>query len=88
MCGDCYDNVDQNERDYSFLRLESCECSNDLDIQYETLDFSVMSNMNDNCIDDPGLNYSHRTYSVEPIALVAQVSYDNGDDFTNWILDN
>ena len=42
MCGGCYENVDQNERDYSFLRLDSCECSDDSDIQYETLDFSVM----------------------------------------------
>jgi hypothetical protein len=26
--------------------------------------------------------------SVEPIALVAHVSYDNGGDSTNWILDS
>ena len=51
MCDDCYDSVDQNERDYSFLRLGSCDCSADSDIEYETLDFGAMSNMNDISID-------------------------------------
>jgi len=88
MCDDCYDNVDQNQHDYSFLRLESCKCSDDSDIQYETLDFNVMSNVNNNFIDDSGMHYSQHTGSVEPTALVAQVSYDNGDDSTNWILDS
>ena len=39
-------------------------------------------------IDDFSIDCSHCTNSVEPIALVAQVSYDNGDDSTNWILDS
>jgi len=64
------------------------ECSDDSDIQYETLDFSVMSNMNDNFIDDLGKDYSHCTDSIEPTTLVAQLSHDNGDDSTNWILDS
>ena len=83
MCGGCYENVDQNERDYSFLRLDSCECFDDSDIQYETLDFSVMSD-----IDGFGIDCSHCTDSVEPIALVAHVSYATGNDSTNWILDS
>jgi hypothetical protein len=83
MCGGCHENVDQNERDYSFLRLDSCECSDDSDIQYETLDFIGMSD-----IDDFGIDCSHCTNSVEPIALVAQEFFDNGDDYTNWILDS
>ena len=66
MCGGCYENVYQIERDYSFLRLDSCGCSDDSDIQYETLDFSVMSD-----IGDLGIDCSHCTDSVEPIALVA-----------------
>jgi len=44
--------------------------------------------MVENVIDDFGMDYSQCTYSVELIALVAQVSYDNGDDSTNWILDS
>ena len=84
MCDDCYDNVDQNERDYSFLRLESYVCSDDSDIEYETLDL----NMNDIFIDDPGMIFSQSKDSVEPTALVAQMSYDNGDDYTIWILDS
>ena len=46
-----------NVTTYAFLRLESCDCSDDLDIEYETLDFRVMSNMNDLFIDGPGTNY-------------------------------
>ena len=46
-----------------------------------------MSNMNDNLIDDFGMDYSHYIDSVEPIALVARVSYDNGDYSPNKILD-
>jgi hypothetical protein len=80
---ECYDNVDQNELDYSFLRLDSCGCFNDSDIQYETFDFSVMSD-----IGDLGIDCSQCTDLVEPIALVAHVSYDIGDDSTNWILDS
>ena len=80
---ECYDNVDQNEPDYSFIRLDSCGCSDYYDIQYETFDFSVMS-----YIGDLGIECSHCANFVEPIALVAQVSYDVGDDFTNWILDS
>jgi hypothetical protein len=73
MSGGCYENVDQNERDYSFLRrLDSCECYDDSDIQYETLDFIVMSD-----IDDFGIDCSQCTKSVEPTALVAHVSYNN-----------
>jgi hypothetical protein len=83
MCDDCYDSVDQNERDYSFLRLESCDFPYDLDIEYETLDFSVMSNMNDVFIDVSGMDYLQSADSVEPTTLVAQVSNDNGDDSTN-----
>jgi hypothetical protein len=39
-------------------------------------------------IGEVGIDCSHCTDSVEPIALVAQVSYDNVDDSTNWILDS
>ena len=45
-----------------------------------------MSNVNDNFIDDFGMDCSHCTDSVEPIDLVAQVFYANGDDSTNRIL--
>ena len=79
----CFENVDQNERDYSFLRVDSCECSDDSDIQYETLDFSTIID-----VDDRGIDCFHYADSVESIALAAQVSYDNGDDTTNWILDS
>jgi hypothetical protein len=75
---ECYDNVDQNEPDYSFLWLDSCECSDDSDIQYETFDFNVMSD-----IGDFGIDCSNFTDLAEPIALVAQVSYDIGDDSAN-----
>jgi len=33
MCDDCYDSVDQNERGYPFLRLESCDFIDDSDIE-------------------------------------------------------
>jgi hypothetical protein len=32
MCGGCYENADQNEREYSFLQLDSCGCFDDSDI--------------------------------------------------------
>ena len=83
MCDDCCDSVDQNERDYSFLRLKPCDFPDDSDIEYETLDFMVMSNMNDVFIDVSGMDYLQSEDSVEPTALIAQVSYDNGDDSTN-----
>ena len=44
--------------------------------------------MNENFIDDFGMDISHCTNSVEPIDFVAQVSYDNGADSTNLILDS
>ena len=43
---------------------------------------------NPTCVDDDSVVCSHNTESVVPTALVAQVSYDNGDDSTNWILDS
>ena len=39
-------------------------------------------------IGDFSIDCSHCIDSVEPIALVTHVSYDNGDDSTNWILDS
>jgi hypothetical protein len=75
---ECYENVDRNEPDYSFLRLDSCGCYDNSDIQYETFYFGVMSDMG-----DLGFDCSHCLDSVEPIALVAQVSYDNGINSAN-----
>jgi hypothetical protein len=87
MCYDCYESVDQNERDYSFLRLDSCDLpNNNSDIEYETLNFSVMSNMDDDFIDVPSKYYLQSADSAEPSAIVAQVSYDNGDESTYWII--
>ena len=34
MCDDCYDSVDGNDRDYSFLRFESCNFPDDKDPEY------------------------------------------------------
>ena len=39
---ECYDNADQHETDYSFLRIDSCACFDDSHIQYETFHFNVM----------------------------------------------
>jgi hypothetical protein len=47
-----------------------------------------MSNVNDDKIDVYGMDHLQRKNSVEPTALVAQVSYDNGDGYTNWIIDS
>jgi hypothetical protein len=88
MCDDYYDSVDQNDRDYSFLQPAPCDSNYDSDIEYETLDFSIISNMNDDDIDVSGMDQLQGEHSVEPIALVAQVSYDNGDYSTNWIIDS
>jgi len=41
MCDDCYDNVDQNNRDYSFLRVAPCDSNNDSDIEYEITDLRI-----------------------------------------------
>jgi len=74
MCDDCYDNVfDQNDRDYSLLRFDSRESPYATDIEYETLDFSVMSNMNDVFIDVSDMDYVQSADSVEPTALVVKV---------------
>jgi len=67
----CFDNVDQNYRDYSFLRFASCDSHDDTYIEYETLDFSIMSNMNDVSIDVFGMDHLQSENLVEPIALVA-----------------
>ena len=53
------------------------ECSDDSYIQDKTLYFSVMSD-----IGDLGIDCSHCLDLVEPIALLAHVSYYNGDDST------
>jgi hypothetical protein len=58
-------------------------CTDDSDIQDETFESSVISD-----IGDFGIDYSKCSDLVEPIALVAQVSYDNGDDSTNCIMDS
>jgi hypothetical protein len=42
--------------------------------------------MNDIFIDVSGMDYLQSADSIEPTALVAQVTYDNGDDSTNWII--
>ena len=47
-----------------------------------------MSNVNDDNIDVSGTDHLQRENSVEPTALVAQVSYNNRDDSTNWIIDS
>jgi hypothetical protein len=88
MCDDCYECADQNDCDYSFLRFETCDSLDDTDIEYGTFDFSVMQNMKDVFIDVSGRNYFQSADSDEPTALVAQVSYDNGDDYSNWIIDS
>ena len=88
MCDDCYDSVDVNYRDYSFPRFAPCDSNDDSYIEYETLDFSIMSNLNDDNIDVSGMDHLQRENSVEPTALVAKMSYDNGDDSTNWIIDS
>ncbi len=58
---ECYDNVDQNECDYSFLQPASCVFSNDSVSQYETVDASITSNMNATFVDDGGMDHYHRT---------------------------
>ena len=88
MCEDCYATVDQNDRDYSFLRFRSRDSHDDTYTECETLDFSIMTNVNDVSIDVSGVNHLLSENSIEPTALVAQVSYDNGDDSTNWIIDS
>ena len=88
ICDDCYDSVDQNDRDYSFLRFAPCDSYNDSDIEYENLDFSIMSNMNDDNIDVSSMDHRQGENSVKPTALVAHVSYDNENDSTNWIIDS
>ena len=44
--------------------------------------------MNDAFINGLGMDYLQSAYSVEATALAAHVSYDNGDDSTNWIIDS
>ena len=75
MCDDCYDSVDGNVRDHSFLRFESCDFPDDKDPKYETLDFSVMSNMDNVLIDISTMDYPQSADSVEPTALVTHVIY-------------
>jgi hypothetical protein len=75
---ECYDNVDQIPR--VFLQHTSCVCSDDSNSQHEIANATF--------VDDDGMDYSPSTKSVVPNALVAQVSYDNGDEYTNWILDS
>ena len=83
MRDDCYRSVDQNDRNYSFLRFASCDSHDDTYIEYETLDFSIVSNMNDVSIDVSGMDDLQNENSVEPPALMARVSYANGDGSTN-----
>jgi hypothetical protein len=83
MRDDCYDNVNQNDRDNYFLRFAPCDSNDDSDIEYETLDFSTMSNMNDDNTVVSGMDQFQSENSVEPTALVAKVSYDSRDDYTN-----
>ena len=70
---ECYDNLIRIPRD--FFQPTSCVCLDDSDNQYETANATF--------IDDDGMDYSHRTESVVPVALVAQVSYVCGDDSAN-----
>jgi hypothetical protein len=44
--------------------------------------------MNDVSIDVSGMDHLRSEDSVEPTALVAQVSYNNGDDSNNLIIDS
>ena len=65
-----------------------CNSNDDPDIEHETIDFSIMSNMNDDNIDISDMDLLQSEHSIEPTALVAQVSYDNGDDSSNWIINS
>jgi hypothetical protein len=85
---DIYNRVDENDRDYSFLRLASRDSNDDSDIESETLDVSIGSNMNDDTIDVSCMDRLQHEHLIEPAALVAQVSYANGDGSTNWIIDS
>ena len=69
MCDDCYDNVDQNNRDYSFLRFAPCDFNEESDIKYETLDVSRMSNVNDDNIEVSGMDLIQSEHSVKPTTL-------------------
>jgi hypothetical protein len=80
--------VDQNNRDYSFLRFAPCDPRDDTYVEYGTLYFHVVSNMNDTYIIVASMYHHQRENSVEPTALVAQVSYDDGDDSTSWTIDS
>ena len=46
------------------------------------------ADQNKEFVDEVCMNHLHCTKLYEPTALVAQVSYDTGDDSTNWILDS
>jgi hypothetical protein len=79
--------IDHN--DNSFLRLPNRYIDTMVDDEpepiYETTHFSDISNKFEHI---SGLIYHQYENAFEPIALVAQVSYDNGDDTISWVIDN
>jgi hypothetical protein len=52
---------------------------------YETIHFSDISKISEHI---SGLTNQQCENNFEPTALVAQVSYDNGNDTTSWIIDS
>jgi hypothetical protein len=48
----------------------------------------VCQNVTEDNIEVVGMDLIQSEHSVEPIALVEQGSYANGDDSTNWIIDS
>ncbi len=65
MCDDCHDCLDENDRDYSFLRLAPCDSNDDSYIECETLNFSIMSNVNDDNVDVSGMDHLQHDNLVE-----------------------
>ena len=57
MCDAHYDSVDQNNRDNCFLRIALFGPRDDTNVEYEIVDFSVMSNMHNNHIDTVGMDH-------------------------------
>ena len=77
---------DQNE--YSFLRLPIRHIDTMVDDGYEpiyeTIHFSDISSTFEQI---SGLTNHQCENDIEPSALVAPVSYDNGDDTISWIIE-